>query len=174
MLFQSLSIPGFLFNRKIKKNGYSFNRSVPCTRPFTHAHLFSLWCLLCVVAPCMPSLLVPLNNVYAKQVRFLLTALQNRMFHRAQLHCLSWWLPAICSGVTARTELHKMWKIHFSSWDMDLSWIIKEGMYYVLLHWWMMHCSLLLKTHSRNVLGLKWREAWWFISQCMNRITLYK
>ena len=86
----------------------------------------------CTIARCTPGLLVPLNNVYAKQVRFLLTDLQNRMFHRAQLHCLLWWLPAICSGVFASIELHKIWKMHFSSWNMDLSGLWK-GTQYVLL-----------------------------------------
>ena len=120
-----------MFPTKYPQNMCSFNRSVPFPRPYTHAHLaFPFHGLSwCTIARCTPGLLVPLNNVYAKQVRFLLTDLQNRMFHRAQLHCLLWWLPAICSGVSASIELHKIWKIHFSSWNMDLSGLWKGTQY---------------------------------------------
>ena len=130
-----------MFPTKYPQNICSFNRSVPFTCSYTHAHLafpFPGLCW-CTIAWCTPGLLVPLNNVYAKQVRFLLTDLQNRMFHRAQLHCLLWWLPAICSGVSASIELHKIWKIHFSSWNMDLSGLWK-GTQYVLLKCQIIDC----------------------------------
>ena len=120
------------------------------------------------IARCTPGLLVPLNNVYAKQVRFLLTDLQNRMFHRAQLHCLLWWLPAICSGVSASIELHKIWKIHFSSWNMDLSGIMKGNTICFVEMW--NHRLLVLS--FRMEMHWFWivQTRWWFVSPCVDRI----
>ena len=122
----------------------------------------------CTIARCTPGLLVPLNNVYAKQVRFLLTDLQNRMFHRAQLHCLLWWLPAICSGVSASIELHKIWKIHFSSWNIDLFWIMKGNTICFVEMW--NHRLLVLS--FRMEMHWVWivQTRWWFVSPCVDRI----
>ena len=100
----------------------------------THMHTSSCLSGLSrwTIALCTPGLLVLLNNVYAKQVRCLLTDLQNRMFHGAQHHCLLWWLPAICSGVSASIALHKIWKIHLApgTWICHGLW---KGTLYVLL-----------------------------------------